>query len=102
MVALNVDIWSQAGVSHWASRSSKGTHSTATDTMLVWASCEDVVVMAIFSSTRPARDRSVATPQRCSRLARRRVDGVWKRRGRHRRGCRRKKAPRRTRPLAVR
>ena len=86
MVALNVDIWSQAGVSHWASRSSKGTHSTATDTMLVWASCEEVVVMAIFSSTRPARDGSVL---RCSRLARRRVDGVWTRRGRHRRGCRR-------------
>ena len=54
MVALNVDIWSQAGVSHWASTSSKGTHSTATDTMLVWASCEEVVVMAIFSSTRPS------------------------------------------------
>ena len=89
MVALNVDIWSQAGVSHWASRSSKGTHSTATDTMLVWASCEEVVVMAIFSSTRPARGGSVTTPQRSSRLARRRVDGVWKRRGRHRRGCRR-------------
>ena len=72
MVALNVDIWSQAGVSHWASTSSKGTHSTATDTMLVWASWDEVVVMAIFSSTRPARDGSVATPQRCSRLARRR------------------------------
>ena len=53
MVALNVDIWSQAGVWHCASKSSKGTHSTATDTMLVWASCEDVVVMAIFSSTSP-------------------------------------------------
>ena len=81
MVALNVDIWSQAGVSHWASTSSKGTHSTATDTMLVWASCEDVVVMAIFSSTRPARGGSVATPQRCSRATtpltrRRRVEAA--------------------------
>ena len=64
MVALNVDIWSQAGVWHWASTSSKGTHSTATDTMLVWASCEEVVVMAILSSTRPARGGSVTTPQR--------------------------------------
>ena len=102
MVALNVDIWSQAGVWHWAPSSSKGTHSTETDTLEVTSSCEEVVDMVIFSSTRPARDGSVATPQRCSRLARRRVDDVWKRRGRHRRGCRREKAPRRTRPLAVR
>ena len=90
MVALNVDIWSQAGVWHWAPSSSKGTHSTETDTLEVTSSCEEVVDMVIFSSTRPARDGSVATPQRCSRLARRRVDDVWKRRGRHRRGCRRK------------
>ena len=53
MVALNVDIWSQAGVWHWAPSSSKGTHSTETDTLEVTSSCEDVVVMAIFSSTRP-------------------------------------------------
>jgi hypothetical protein len=69
MVALNVDIWSQAGVWHWAPSSSKGTHSTETDTLEVTSSCEEVVDMVIFSSTRPARDGSVATPQRCSRLA---------------------------------
>ena len=67
----HVETCSHDGVWHWASSSSNGTHSPATDTMLVWASCEEVVVMAIFSSTRPARDGSVATPQRCSRLARR-------------------------------
>ena len=43
MVALNVDIWSQAGVWHWASTSSKGTHSTETDTLEVTSSCEEVV-----------------------------------------------------------
>ena len=53
MVAENVETCSHAGVSHWASSVSNGMHSTATDTMLVWASCEEVVVMAIFSSTRP-------------------------------------------------
>ena len=53
MVAENVETCSHDGVWHWASSSSNGTHSTATDTMLVWASCEEVVVMTIFSSTRP-------------------------------------------------
>ena len=53
MVAENVETCSHAGVSHWASSVSNGMHSTATDTMLVWASCEEVVVTAIFSSTRP-------------------------------------------------
>ena len=53
MVAENVETCSHDGVSHCAPSSSKGTHSTATDTMLVWASCEEVVVMAIFSSTSP-------------------------------------------------
>ena len=59
MVAENVETCSHDGVSHWASSSSKGTHSTATDTMLVWASCEEVVVMAIFSSTSPPQGRKI-------------------------------------------
>ena len=71
MVPELYNAW-HAGVSHWASSSSNGMHSTATDTMLVWASWEEVVVMAIFSSTRPARGGSVATPQRCSRATTRR------------------------------
>ena len=69
MVAENVETCSHAGVSHWASSVSNGMHSTATDTMLVWASCEEVVVMTIFSSTRPARGGSVAAVVERRRLA---------------------------------
>ena len=68
------------------------------DTMLVWASLAIFAsVMAIFGLDECLRSKLDICRDIGAACLRddnlRRADGVWKRRGRHRRGCRRVKAP---------